>query len=87
MENVGKSKKKKRVIIAAIVLLLVLLIPFPLAYKDGGTVKFQAVLYSVTNKKQLWTEEGADGYLRGREIRILGIEVFNNVKFVPYGTD
>ena len=42
-------KKKKIIIISSIILFLLLLIPLPFYYKDGS-VKYAAVLYSVTGK-------------------------------------
>lgn len=66
---------KKRLFIAAcIVIGLILLFPLPLRYKDGGTVEFRALLYSITNYHAM---EG-DGYLTGIKIKILGMTVYEN---------
>jgi len=64
---------KKRLRIAIIIIALILLFPFPLRYKDGGTVKYQVVLYSITDYHTL---RGVDGYDTGIEIKILGITVY-----------
>lgn len=67
------SKKSKLIII--LICLLVLLIPFPMNYKDGGTVRWQAVLYSLT----FWhsfDERYESGYYEATELRILGIKIF-----------
>lgn len=60
----------KKNILAAVLLLALALccIPVRLAYKDGGTVKYQAVLWSYTRYHQL-TGAG-DGYYEGAEFRI-----------------
>lgn len=45
-------KKRKRIIIC-VLLAILLLIPIPLRLKDGGTVKYQALLYSVSKVHRL----------------------------------
>ena len=69
---------KKRIRIAIIIIALILLFPFPISYKDGGTVKYQAILYSITDYHAL---RGVDGYDTGIEIKILGITVYENTTF------
>ena len=61
------------------ILALVFLIPVPLRLKDGGSVEYRAVLYSVTDVHRL-TPELEGGYLEGTVIEIWGIEVFNNAE-------
>lgn len=70
--------KRKIVVGIVIVLLIVLLIPFPLRYKDGGTVEYRAVLYSVTNYH---AEDNGDGYYTGIQVKVLGITVYDNTNF------
>ena len=70
---------KKLICAVCIVLALVLLIPVPLRLKDGGSVEYRAVLYSVTDVHRL-APEAQSGYLEGTIIEILGMEVFNNVE-------
>ena len=70
--------KKKIIRITIIIIALILLFPIPLRYKDGGTVKYQAVLYSITDYHAL---RGVDGYDTGIEIKILGITVYKNMTF------
>jgi hypothetical protein len=70
--------KKKIIRITIIIIALILLFPIPLRYKDGGTVKYQAVLYSITDYHAL---RGVDGYDTGIEIKILGIKVYENTTF------
>lgn len=62
-----------------IVLVLVLLFPLPLRLKDGGSVEWNALLYSVTDVHRL-APETESGYLEGTIVEILGVEVFNNVE-------
>lgn len=75
--------KKKFIIIAIILLVAILLIPIPMHLKDGTTVKYQAVLYSISDVHRLVTSESDGGYEDGIIIEILGFEVFNNVKKLP----
>ena len=70
--------KKKIVIIICVLLAIALLFPIPLRMKDGGTVKYQAVLYSVSDVHRLAPSEDS-GYEDGIIIEILGIQIFNNV--------
>lgn len=71
--------KKKIMIAISILLAVVLLCPIPMRLKDGGTVKYQALLYSVSNVHRLaLSAEG--GYEDGIIIEILGMQVYNNVK-------
>ena len=64
---------KKRLVGICVVLALVLLMPVPLRLKDGGSVEYRALLYTVTDAHRLPDQEGTI-------IEILGVEVFNNVE-------
>ena len=70
--------KGKAIAIGLILLMFILLIPIPLRYKDGGTVEYRALLYSVYDVHRLATEPAGD-YDEGIIVEILGIEIFNNV--------
>ena len=70
---------KKWLTVVLIVLALLLLVPVPIQMKDGGTVEYKAVLYSVHDVHRLPIDEGKP-FLEGTIIEIFGIEVFNNVK-------
>lgn len=70
-------KKKNILIIAIIVLLIILLFPIPMKLKDGGTVEYKALLYSVTKYHKLAPESSEKGYIDGIGIKILGKEVIN----------
>lgn len=70
--------KKQLIRIIIIIVALILLFPIPIRYKDGGSVKYQAALYSITDYHVL---RGVDGYDTGIEIKILGITVYENTTF------
>ena len=71
--------KKKVITTICILLSALLLIPIPLRLRDGGTVKYQAVLYSVSDVHRLTSTEKDVALETGLIIKIIGIEVFNNV--------
>ena len=70
--------KKKALVIVGIILAIVLLFPIPMRLKDGGTVKYQAVLYSISDVHRL-SLESKTGYEEGMIIEILGVEIYNSV--------
>ena len=81
--------KKKIVIGIVVFVMLVLLVPIRLQMKDGGSVQYKAVLYSVTKYHQITLKEGSEedvivesGYRVGWGVEILGLEIFNNAKFI-----
>lgn len=61
--------KKRTKLFIALIVLLILLIPIPSRYKDGGSVRYRALLYDVTKYHQLisFNENGkcADGWNDG----------------------
>lgn len=71
--------KKKIILITIIVIAIILLVPIPIRLKDGGSIKFQALLYNITKYHKL-DESAKNGYVDGMGIEILGIEVFYNTK-------
>ena len=81
-----KKKKLIIMIIIAVVVLAVLLIPHKYLYKDGGTVEYSAVLYSVTNYHALADNVGENGeiqhgYTVGKTVKILGFVVSDDTHF------
>ena len=70
--------KKKILIIAIIVVLLILLIPIKSNLKDSKTIEYKAILYKVSKIHQLYSDSNT--YEDGLIVKILGFEVFNNVK-------
>lgn len=72
-----ENHRKRKVLIAlCIVAVLILLCPVRYELKDGGTVVYEHMLYSVADRHSSSPEGGYD---EGMVIKILGIEVFNNV--------
>ena len=66
--------------IIAILILAVLLIPIPQQKKDGGSVVYNAILYSVEKVHKFNPDlESEYEFIEGTIVKILGIEVFNNV--------
>lgn len=72
-------KKKNILIMAIIVLLIILLFPIPMKLRDGGTVEYKALLYSVTKYHKLAPENSEKEYIDGIGIKILGKEIYNNI--------
>jgi len=71
--------KKKRLILL-LILLIILLVPIPIYIKDGGTVEYKSILYSVSKVHRLKESFVSEEYEVGLIIKILGLEIFNNVK-------
>lgn len=69
-------KRKIKVVIAVIVL-IILLIPIPIRYKDGGSVRYRAILYDVTKYHQL-DSKSETGYNDGWKIKIIGIPIYDD---------
>ncbi len=76
-----KTRTKAWILLAAVI--IAMLIPMQSGYKDGGTVKYQAVLYSVTKWHELTIEDHRNGYTTGTTVRVLFWEVYRDVEFVP----
>ena len=70
----------KKLLIGTVIIVIasILLVPKPVYYDDGGTVTYEAVLYSVTNYHSL---KGINEYDTGIEIKIFGITVYENTTF------
>ena len=70
-------KKKFFVVIAIIVVLVILLTPIRMTLKDGGSVRYKALVYEVTIIHQLTPEaDDVKPYIDGFEIKILGMTVY-----------
>ena len=82
----GLMKKKVAILSLAVILLVILLFPIRNQLKDGGSVQYKSLTYEITKVHSLIPEENAkelgkvkpydDGYI----IKILGFEIYNNVK-------
>ena len=70
---------KKVITAICIILVIALLLPVPMRMKDGGTVKYQAILYSVSDVHRL-APSAESGYEEGIIIELLGVQIFNSVK-------
>lgn len=71
-------------VIIIILICVILLVPIPVGYKDGGTVEYNAVLYTVRKVHSLGA--GPDykgGYNVGTQVRILFWTVYDDVKYDP----
>lgn len=71
--------KKKIIKLVIIIGVLVLLIPIPFRLKDGGSIEFRALLYTITKYHRLSANPN-EMYINGIGIKILGVEIFNNIK-------
>lgn len=72
--------KKKAIIGICVLLAIVLLTPLPMRLKDGGTIAYNAILYRIEDVHRLNPEATSAGdYLEGTIVKILGIEVYNDV--------
>ncbi len=75
--------KKCIKIITVILICAILLVPIPVYYKDGGTVKYNAILYTVTKQHSLSVQGDEIGYDVGTRVRILFWTVYDDVRYVP----
>lgn len=67
-------KKKNILLTTVIVIIILMLIPIPMRLKDGGSVKYKAILYEYVKLHRL-SETSSTGYEDGWELMILGIRV------------
>lgn len=75
--------KKKAIIIICVLLAAVLLLPIPLRLRDGGTVQYKAILYTVSDVHSIATieeQENGKEFNEGIIVEILGFEIFNSVE-------
>ena len=74
--------KKKAILIISVLLAIVLLFPIPMRLRDGGTVQYKAILYTVSDVHSLATieeQEAGKEFNEGIIIELLSFEIFNNV--------
>ena len=71
--------KKKLIKWIIIGIIIGVLVPAPIKQKDGGTIIYKATLYQVIKLHRL-NEWSSDGYDTGTIVKVLGIEVYNNLK-------
>ena len=70
--------KNKRLVVIAFLVLILLIIPIPFRLRDGGSIEYKAILYSVTKIHRL-NHQSSTGYEDGWKIEILGAQVYNEV--------
>ncbi len=74
-------KKKTIAIVVIILVILVLFVPIPFRLKDGGSVEYKALLYTITDVHRLNPDmQSEQAYLEGIIIEIFGMEVYNSVR-------
>lgn len=74
--------KKRTKVILIVLLCLILLVPIPVGYKDGGTVEYNAVLYTVRKVHRI-PDRKPTGYDVGTQVRILFWTVYDDVRYDP----
>lgn len=74
---------RKKALILLIVLVLAMLFPVKHSYKDGGTVRYQAMLYTVENLHQISQQNYQIGTVQGTRVKILFWTVYDDSEFVP----
>ena len=73
--------KKKIILCICFLLLILCLIPKRKHLEDGGSVVYQAILYQVKDVHSIGAEDTSeDEYLEGTIVKILGMEVYNDVQ-------
>lgn len=72
----------KKILVGICILLLIMcLIPTRMHLEDGGTVVYKAILYHIEDVHRIGGEDTSeDEYLTGTIVKILGMEVYHNVK-------
>ena len=70
--------KKKKIMMILVVGFILMLIPIPLRLKDGGSIEYHSLLYSITKIYRM-NDESPTGYEDGWKIEVLGIEIYNKI--------
>lgn len=71
-------KKKNICLIVGVILLILMLIPIPLKLKDGGSIEYKSILYSIT-KYHSNNLESTKGYDDGWKIEIFGLTIYDKI--------
>ncbi len=72
-----RNKLTKIVIVILVIALVICLVPVRIVYRDGGSVEYKAIAYSITRYNRLDPQDEAQR-LNGWRIEILGF-VFRDV--------
>ncbi len=77
--------KRKLITIILLIVAVILVVPIKERYRDGGTVKYNAVLWGITKHHGMtFDSDGNGGYNTGTTIRILCFDVYSDYpKFIP----
>lgn len=73
---------KKAIIVFLVLVALVLLFPIRGQFKDGGSVEYRAVLYTVYDVHMIY-DDGPDTemkYVEGVIIEVLGHQIYNSTE-------
>ena len=78
--------KKKVIIVIVIIVLMILLVPIPFKLRDGGTVEWKSLTYSIANVHSIYAVRNESnkyelGYKEGIVIKIFNMTVYNNTKY------
>ena len=74
--------KRKLIALLSFLMVLIMMIPYSVQRRDGGTVDYIAILYSVLDVRSitpLEDRENGKEFNEGLIVKILGFEVYNNV--------
>lgn len=73
---------KRKIVIAVIVIALaILLFPIRIAYKDGGSVEYKAIIYSVTKYHRI-SPYGRVAFLEGWKIELFGFTLRDDLAYL-----
>lgn len=72
--------EEKFVLVLIVVFIALMLIPQRTTLKDGGTVVYKSLVYSVYKLHRITNMEGV--VLDGTEIEIFGVMVYKNVNYL-----
>ncbi len=76
-------KRKIAIAVTIVAALAILLFPIRIAYKDGGSVEYKALTYSVTKYHRL-PPLGSEDYLDGLKIELFGITLRDDLADLKY---
>lgn len=73
--------KKKIIISIIIIIMIILLVPIPHHLKDGGTVEWRSLTYSISKVHSLYSvDEYKMGYKDGIIIKLFNMTIYKNTK-------
>lgn len=77
-------KRKIAVAVIIVIALAILLVPCRIQYKDGGSVEYKAITYSVTKYRRLAPIESGRGFDEGWKIELFGITLRDDLADIKY---